>query len=155
MKGLRLIIVSVFVLLLSACTNSLKNMDVTSLRLLSLAPKSLDSVTALVEIGINNPSMSFELSDINATIRFKAKDAIYVTADRLVVDARTEKLYDLPLNGKCAEDFNPFDLLQLVSNKADTKDISISVEAKVSMRGGLGKNIEYNEITLDQLLDKI
>lgn len=155
MKGLRLIVISLFVILFTGCADRLKDIDITSFRPVSLTPQGLDSIAAHIELGIDNPSIAFELADIKATVRFKGEDALYLYADRLIVDARCQKLYNLLLNGKCAEDFNPFKLLQLVGDKADVSDVTISVEAFVCMRGGLGKNIEYNEITLDQLLKRI
>ena len=155
MRGLRLILAAVFVILVSGCANKLKDIDVTSFRIVSITPDGLDSVNALVEIGISNPSVSFEIRDINATVKFKGEDMLYLSADQLIVDARSEKLYKLPLAGSFAEDFNPLILLQIPWNKADMSDITISLKAYVSLRGGLGKEIEYNELALDQILERI
>ena len=155
MKGLRFIIVALFVVLFSGCADRLKEIEITSFKILSFAPQGLESMAAHVEIGIDNPSMAFELSEIKATVKFKGQDALYLSSDGLIVDARCARSYNLLLNGKCAEDFNPFSLLQLIGNKANKSDITISVQAYVSLRGGLGKNIEYKEMTLDQILERI
>lgn len=155
MRALRTILIVIFSLLLTACSNRLKEIELTSVDLLSVSPKGLSGISAQLELGIHNPAMAFEISDLGAILRFKSEPALLISAEPLVVEGRCDKLYIVPLDGRLAEGFNPFKLLQLLGGEVDMSDLSLDVKAKVALRNGLGKDIEYKDIALDTLLEKL
>ncbi len=155
MERFKVIFVAIFALMLTACGSKVKDISVTSFNILSIAPQGLSGITALVEIGIHNPTVGFEVTNLNATIKMKGQDMIYLSADQLMVEGHSEKQYDIPVKGKLAEGFNPFQLLRLMSNEADMQDMTLSISARPALRGGVGKMIEINDIPLKELIDKI
>ncbi len=155
MERFKVIFVAIFALLLTACGSKVKDISVTSFNIVSIAPQGLSGITALVEIGIHNPTVGFEVTNLNATIKMKGQDMIYLSADQLMVEGHSEKQYDIPVKGKLAEGFNPFQLLRLLSNEADMQDMTLSVSARPALRGGVGKTIEINDMPLKELIDKI
>ena len=133
----------------------MKDISVTSFNIVSIAPQGLTGITALVEIGIHNPTVGFEVTNLNAIIKMKGQEMIYLSADQLMVEGHSEKQYDIPVKGRLADGFNPFQLLKLLSNEADIEDMTLSISARPALRGGVGKVVEINDMPLKKLIDKI
>ena len=72
-----------------------------------------------------------------------------------MVEGHSEKQYDIPVKGRLADGFNPFQLLKLLSNEADIEDMTLSISARPALRGGVGKVVEINDMPLKKLIDKI
>ncbi len=155
MERLRVIILAVFVLLLSSCGGKIKDISVTSFKIVSIAPQGLSGITALVEIGIHNPAVGFEVTDAHATLKMRDQEALHLSSDQLMVSARTDKTYTVPLKGEIAEGFNPFELLKVLSNEVDYSQFTVSVSARVALRSGIGKTVEYKDIPLNSLIGNI
>lgn len=155
MERFRVIFIAIFALLLSSCGNKVKDISVTSFNIVSIAPQGLTGITALVEIGIHNPTVGFEITNLNAIIKMKGQEMIYLSADQLMVEGHSEKQYDIPVKGRLADGFNPFQLLKLLSNEADIEDMTLSISARPALRGGVGKVVEINDMPLKKLIDKI
>lgn len=155
MERFRVIFIAIFALLLSSCGKKVKDISVTSFNIVSIAPQGLTGITALVEIGIHNPTVGFEVTNLNAIIKMKGQEMIYLSADQLMVEGHSEKQYDIPVKGRLADGFNPFQLLKLLSNEADIEDMTLSISARPALRGGVGKVVEINDMPLKKLIDKI
>lgn len=155
MRGIRSIIIAAFVILLTACTSKFEEIRPTSFELVSVSPQGLGGIAATVEIGIHNPAPGFELSGVEALVRFKGRDAVLLEADDMLVEGRSDKVYNVPLTGRLAENFNPFELLQLIGSEVDMSEITLSFKARATLRSGLGKDIEYKDIALDKLLENL
>lgn len=155
MERFRVIFIAIFALLPSSCGNKVKDISVTSFNIVSIAPQGLTGITALVEIGIHNPTVGFEVTNLNAIIKMKGQEMIYLSADQLMVEGHSEKQYDIPVKGRLADGFNPFQLLKLLSNEADIEDMTLSISARPALRGGVGKVVEINDMPLKKLIDKI
>ncbi len=138
-------------LLLTSCGKGVKDIALTSFRLVSVSPHGLSGVTMLVEVGVDNPTVGFEITDVNAVLKLDSVPALLLTADQLMVEGRAQKLYTIPLKGQIAEGFNPFQLLRLISDDSVMSRLTADVSARAALRGGLGKNIEMKDIKLDSL----
>ena len=155
MKRVFTLLLCVMVLVLSGCQGRrLQDIKVTSARIVSIVPQGLTELNAVVEVEIHNPSVALEVSDIVGTAHFGDMDILTVSADRLVIDARTDRAYQVPLKGHIEEGFNPLRLLRLFGDEASLDDIKVSYKARISLRGGLGKNIELKDIPLTSLLNQ-
>ena len=132
----------------------MKDITVTSCELVSVMPQGLSSLEALIKIGIYNPSVSFEVSDLKGVAKVKGQPAIILTADQLIVTSGSDKVYRVPLYGEIAEGFNPFQLLQLLDNQIDFQDVTIDVTGKVALRGGVGKKLDIKDIPLSKLISQ-
>lgn len=155
MKRFHFVLLLLLALLLSGCKGkSIKDISVTSVRLVSIVPEGLTGLSALVEVGIHNPTVGFELFDIEGLARYQGQDAFSAKADQLVVSGNTDKLYRIPVQGQIAEGFNPFQLLKLFGSESTFDDVTFTVRGKVALRGGVGKNIEIKDIPLSQFFNK-
>lgn len=139
--------------LLTGC-HSFKDVKVTSADLAQITPMGLTAIKAVVEVGIDNPTMAFELKDVQGLLRMNGDSCLVVTSQGVKVDGRCSKSYFIPLEGKLADGFNPFSLLQILSTR-DLSIFTIDVRAKGVLRSGIGKVIEYKDIPLDSLIDKL
>lgn len=138
-------------LLLTSCGKGVKDIALTSFRLLSVSPQGLNGVTLLVEVGVDNPTVGFEITDVNAVLKLDTAPALLLTADQLMVEGHSQKNYTIPLKGQIADGFNPFQLLRLISDDSVMSRLTADVSARAALRGGLGKNIEIKDIKLDSL----
>ena len=138
-------------LLLTSCGKGVKDIALTSFRLLSVSPQGLNGVTLLVEVGVDNPTVGFEITDVNAVLKLDTAPALLLTADQLMVESHAQKNYTIPLKGQIADGFNPFQLLRLISDDSVMSRLTADVSARAALRGGLGKNIEIKDIKLDSL----
>lgn len=140
-------------LVLTGCKGKrLQDIKVTSARIVSIVPEGLSSINALVEVGVHNPSVALEITDIVGLAHYEDMNILSVTADQLIVEGHTDKLYQIPLKGQIAEGFNPLRLLRLLGNESSLDDVTVSFRGHVALRGGIGKDIEMEEIPLSTLL---
>ena len=56
------------------------------------------------------------------------------------------------MKGRIADGANPFKLLKLLGSERVTDPVSLDFEARMALRGGIGKKIEINDIQLDEYL---
>ena len=153
MKKLSLLLLLIPLLLLSGCKDKgIKDISVTSVRLISISPEGFSGVSALIEVGIHNPTIGFEVTNVTGVAKYKGQEALAVHADQLMVPAHSDALYRIPLQGSIADGFNPLRLLRLLSKDGSYEDVTFDVHARVAARGGLGKNIEILDIPLSSLL---
>lgn len=142
-------------LLLAGCGKGAKDIKVTGFRLVSITPEGMSGLTALVEIGLDNPIVGFELTDVSITVDMHEQPAVVFEADQLMVEGHCAKTYSLPLKGRIVDTFNPFQLLKLFSNEDSLDNLKASARARVALRGGIGKNIEIKDIPLKDLIDNL
>lgn len=138
---------------LCGCSKSYKDIKLTSFEIISIMPRGLDAVDAVVDVGLDNPIMGFEVFNALGTIKINGQECLSVVADQLVVEGHSEKVYRVPLHGTLAPGFNPLGLLSLVKDM-DMSQVTVDAKARVGLRGGIGKEIDMKDIKLDKLLKK-
>jgi len=153
-RVLRLIIPALVALCLCSCANSFKDIKVTSCELLSLTPKGLSSLDATVNLGIDNPTVQVTLSQMNATVKMEGEPCLHITADDVTLAPRTKDYYPIELHGTIDGSFNPFQLLTLLNNP-NLEPLTIDVRFHGTLKSGLGKDFEYLDIPIKDLLDQI
>lgn len=97
--------------------------------------------------------MAFTVQNVEGTIKIDGNPCIVLTSDQLLVDGNTEKAYLVPVKGRLSNDFNPWQLLDLLNEK-DFSKLTVDATAKVALRSGIGKNIVVKDMPLDKLLKK-
>ena len=127
MKRLSLLLLLIPILLLSGCKGrGIKDISVTSVRLVSITPEGFSGVSALIEVGIHNPTIGFEVTNVTGVAKFQGQEALAVHADQLMVPAHSDALYRIPMQGNIADGFNPLRLLRLLGKSAGYEDVVIS-----------------------------
>lgn len=108
---------------------------------------------ATVELGIRNPMMAFTLQDMEGTIKMDGQPCIRLTADQLIVDGKSDKVYVIPVKGKLMDGFNPWQLLDVLKDY-DFSKLTVDVSARVSLKSGVGKDVAIKDVSLEKLLMK-
>ena len=158
MKKVRILWALLFcALLLSGCgVRRLQEVRVSSARIVRLLPAGPGGPSALVEIGISNPAVAFEVSDLEGRLRYKGGDLLLLSAEPFFVAARSDSAYTVPVQGRFAEDVNPLRIVRLISgNGLDYNDMTVSLRGRVNLRGKIGKDIELEDVPLRTLLERI
>ncbi|MCQ2182349.1 MAG: hypothetical protein MJY89_02970 [Bacteroidales bacterium] len=149
---LLLAIVASALSLLTSCSKT-KDIKITSFEIVSVTPRGMNGLDALVKIGINNPSVAFELTDLVGTLKLEGVPCLSITADQLIVSGKTVKTYSVPLQGQMSEGFNPFQLLRIINGYSlDFDKLTVDVQGKASLRGGFGKKLEINDLKIGEYL---
>lgn len=148
-----LLLTLLLTLLLSGCkSRGFQDVAITSVRLVSIVPEGFNNVTAVVEVGVRNPTVAFELSQVEALARFQGEPALTATSETITIPKHSDSVYLIPLRGRLSEGFNPFRLLRLLADEASFDDITFDVRCRASLRSGFGRNIELSDIPLSTLL---
>ena len=142
------------ILLLASCAKSLKDIKMTSFDIEALTPRGLSAIDAAVSIGIDNPTVQVTLSRMQATAKMDGIPCMYVVADDVTLEPRTQQIYRLDLHGMLDENFNPFQLLALF-HQQQMELITVDVTFRGTLRNGLSKDFTYNDIPLKVLLENI
>ena len=148
-----LIILSVCITLLAGCGGSVNDIEVTTFNIISVTPRGATELYATIELGIRNPIMAFTLQDMEGTIKMDGQPCIRFTADQLMVDGKSDKVYVIPVKGKLMDEFNPWQLLSVLKDN-DFSKMTVDASARVSLKPGVGKNIAFKDMSLEKLLKK-
>jgi len=155
-KKLKILLVSVFAAmsLMTSCSN-MDDIKITSFEIVSVTPRGVNGLDALVKIGINNPSFAFEVTDLIGTLRLEGVPCLSISTDQLIVAGKTAKTYNVPLQGQMADGFNPFQLLRIINGYSlDFDKLTLDVHGRAALRGGIGKKLEFNDIKIGEYLVK-
>lgn len=132
-----------------------KEISVTSFEIVSVTPSGLSDLDALIKLGIHNPAVPFEVTDATGTLKIAGKPSLSLSTDQLIVAGNSDKVYSIPIKGKIAEGFNPFELLKLINGSSlDLEQLTVDVNGKIALRGGVGKKLDLKDIKLNKLTQK-
>ncbi len=148
-----LIILSACITLFAGCSGSINDIEVTGFNIISVTPRGVSELYATVELGIRNPIIAFTLQNMEGTINMDGQPCIRITADQLMVDGKSDKVYVIPVKGKLMEGFNPWQLLSVLKDN-DFSKLTVDASARVSLKSGIGKDIAVKDMSLEKLLKK-
>ena len=135
----------------SSCSGSFRDIELTSFSLVSVTPVGMSSLDAVVELGVRNPSMQFTVSRATATLKLDSRPCVRLYADALTVESRSDKTYPAVLH-MAAEDGSNILSLLLLFGGGDFSRLTADVSFRATLRSGIGKDFEYKDIPLQNLL---
>lgn len=150
----RLFIIALAAFCLCSCAQSFKDIKVTSCELVSLSPRGLSALDATVSVGVDNPTVQVTLSQAYGLVKMNGEPCLHITADDVTLAPKTEDIYTLELHGNIDSNFNPFQLITLF-REPDWSVMTMDIWFRGTLKNGLGKDFEYKDIPLKDLLDKI
>ena len=146
-------ILSACITLFVGCSETVNDIEITYFNVISITPRGASELYATIELGIRNPIVAFTLQDMEGTIKMDGQPCIRLTADQLIVDGKSDKVYVIPVKGKLMDGFNPWQLLEILQNY-DFSKLTVDISARVSLKSGVGKNIAVKDLALEKLLKK-
>lgn len=146
----KVLLLAVLGLALSSCgVSKLKDLSVSSFGVKYLAPTSNRSLSAVLLIGLDNPSISFTVSDVEGTVRYFDREILQFTAGELPVQERSDQVYELPCTATLSEGVSLLDLLVIASKKSmDGMTADVNLDAR--LKNGMGLPLSFKKIDLSQ-----
>lgn len=128
-------------LILAGCGKTYRDISLSSLEFVSITPRGESSGDALLRVGLNNPISAFELTDISAILKIEGVACVEFSTDQLMIAAKCDKIYTIPVSVDIPEGANIFELLNVLKS-GNESDISLEVSARPALRGGLGLRVK-------------
>ena len=157
MKAIKRTISGIFVALLvsavlSGCSglSKVKDIKVTSCGLESYSLKGLRSIDAVLAVGIDNPALAFNVTDVSGTVKYNGEDFATYTADSICVEKKCSKVYDLPCTATLSDGVSLMRLMQ-IAKKGNLEGFTTDVTATVKLKSGAGKTFRFKNIDLNKL----
>lgn len=138
-------------LCLSGC-GDIRDLEVTSVQIESIAPNGLRGVNVWLAVGIDNPAFQVGLSEIEGTLKLSGKVLGRMTMDPMVLQRRSAEIYHVKAFVSLGEDARLRDLLMLTDmNKLN--ECTIDVSATPRLKSGLGTPLTIKDISVKKLLE--
>ena len=153
-KGLRHIalalVCALTAIFVSGCgVRKIKDISVTSAGVKYIVPTSSRSMDAVLLLGLDNPSITFTVSDVEGAIRYYDRVLATFTAGELPVQGKSVQVYELPCTATLDDGVSLLDLLVIASKKSlDGMTADVRLHAK--LRNGMGTTLNFNDIDLSQ-----
>lgn len=144
-------IVAALVLSLNSC-KKIKDISVTSVKLEAISPEGLRSLNVFLAVGIDNPAMQIELTEIQGALKHSGKVLGRLAMDPVKLQARSAEIYHLRANVSLAEGAGLKDLMVLMDEKA-LNECMIDISVRPKLKSGLSAPINIKDIPLKKLLE--
>lgn len=133
------------VLSLSSGCNRFKDIKMTGVKLESIRPAGLKSIHGAVLVGIDNPTMSFTVNDIEGKVHRKGSPFCSFAADGITVAAKCDDWYRM--NGTVMLDPS-VSILSLpgLANNFNPDDYTVDLSMRIKLKNGPGARINRKGI---------
>ena len=137
-------------LCLSGC-GEIRDLEVTSVQIESVAPNGLRGVNVWLAVGIDNPAFQVGLSEIEGTLKLSGKVLGRMTMDPFTLRARSAEIYHLRTSLNIEQGVTLTEILSLMDMETLNKCM-VDVSVKATLKGGISKRLNFNDIPLTDLL---
>ena len=96
--------------------------------------------------------MQIALSDIFAEVMLNGKVVGNLSLAPFVMEAKSDNVYDMNALIALNKGFSIINLLPMLKDPEALKNAYVNVKVKATLKNGLSKNLEWNEIPLEELL---
>ena len=136
------------VLVFASCdVAKIKDLSVTSVGVKYLVPTSSRSMDAVLLLGLDNPSISFTVQDVSGVVKHYDREIAQFTAGELPVQAKSVQVYELPCTAVLSDKVSLLDLLAIAARRS-MEGLTADVKLRVSLKGGKGTVLTFNDIDL-------
>ena len=138
------------VLCLTGC-GDIRDLEVTSVQIESITPNGLRGVNVGLAVGIDNPAFQVGLSEIEGSLKLSGKVLGRMTMDPFVLRARSAEIYHLDASLSIEQGVTLMEILSLADMETLNKCM-VDVSVKATLKGGISKRLQFNDIPLTDLL---
>ena len=152
MKALRHILLLAAVLFLaSGCAISrIKDIALVSTGVKYVVPTSTRSMDAMLLLEVDNPSISFNVSDVTGTLRHGDRELAHFVSGQTSIQGKSHQVYELPCTVTLADGVSLLDVLVYASRRNALEGLKMDVNLRAALKNGLYKILEYPNIDLSQ-----
>ena len=147
---LSLALLCAMTLCLSGC-GDIRDLEVTSVEIESIAPNGLRGVNVWLAVGIDNPAFQVGLSEIEGSLKLSGKVLGRMTMDPFTLRARSAEVYHFRTSLNIEQGVTLVEILSLM-DKETLNQCLVDVSVKATLKGGVSKRLKFNDIPLTDLL---
>lgn len=137
-------------LCLTGC-GDIRDLEVTSVQIESITPNGLRGVNVGLAVGIDNPAFQVGLSEIEGSLKLSGKVLGRMTMAPFVLRARSAEIYHLEASLSIEQGVTLMEILSLTDMETLNKCM-VDVSVKATLKGGVSKLLNFNDIPLTDLL---
>lgn len=149
-QKLSLALLCAMTLFLSGC-GDIRDLEVTSVEIESVAPNGLRGLNVWLAVGIDNPAFQVGLSEIEGSLKLYGKVLGRMTMDPFTLRARSAEVYHLRTSLNIEQGVTLTEVLSLMDQETMNKCM-VDVSVKATLKGGVSKRLKFNDIPLTDLL---
>ena len=153
MKRFRGILMLLVVVIFFTGCNDIKNINnikLSSCGVKYITPTSLRSMTGVLLLEIDNPSLNFTVSDVEGCVKFSDRKMLLFTAGEVPVQRHSIQVYELPCTVTLADKVSYLDLMAIAA-KSSYEGLTADVDLRVTLKSGVGTTLHYKDIDLSQI----
>lgn len=153
LKRVILIAVSAMALCFTGCKDiqNIKNIKVTSVAVETISPNGLRGMTVGLAVGVDNPSFHVDLSEINGALKLSGKVLGRVTMDPFTLHGKSAEIYHLRAVVTIEQGVTLSELAALLDMET-LNQCMVDVSARATLKNGLSKVLNFNDIPVKDLL---
>lgn len=145
-------VLALMLVLLTGC-QKIKDIRITSAKIVSLNVKGLKGAELTLAVGVYNPSVQISVSEIEGEVKHSGKVIGRVAIAPVVIKARSEEIYDVEAVVSIAEGVSLRELM-MFADLRKLNGCTVDMSAKAKIKGGGTKKISVKDIPLKELLEK-
>ena len=113
-----------------AAVDKLKEIEVTSFAVEKVAPKGLKALDASFYVGVHNPTIKLELTDVTARLFYKDSELGSFVLDPFTIDGHMDKIYLLTGHAALSSAAALFQVVGALGGSSDEFTVLISATGK-------------------------
>lgn len=131
-------------LLSSSCASSFrKKVHIQSYGVKYVVPTSARSADLVLQVGVENETVGFSVTDIHGTIKVDDENIATFTAQDVALKGKTTDVYDVPVQAELCEGVSIIRVLLMVG-LGSTDGLSADIDARVA-KAGLSKKFSVRD----------
>ena len=148
-RGILLLVMLAF--LASSCAiTRIKDIALVSTGVKYVVPTSTRSMDAMLLLEVDNPSLSFNVSDVTGTLRHGDRQLAHFVSGQTAIQGKSHQTYELPCTITLADGVSLLDVLIYASRRNALEGLKMDVNLRATLKNGLHKVLEYPDIDLSQ-----
>ena len=148
----RLVLVAVVAASVSSCyLTKIKDLDISSFGIKYVVPSSVNALSGVLLLGVDNPSISFTVTSLDGVIMCDGQPLVYVDAGEVPVQRRSIQVYEVPCTVTLAVGVSYLDVLVKVSRRTPSlAGFTANANLHVKLKNGKGTTLTFKDLDLSQ-----
>lgn len=131
-------------LLSSSCASSFrKKVHIQSYGVKYVVPTSARSADVMLQVGVENETVGFSVTDIHGVIKMDQDSIATFTAQDVALKGKSTEVYDVPVQAELCEGVSIIRILLMVG-AGETEGLSADVDARVA-KAGISKRFSVRD----------
>lgn len=130
-----------------AAIDKLKEIEVTSFSVEKVTPKGLKALDASFYVGVHNPTIKLELTDVTARLFYKDSELGSFVLDPFTIDGHADKIYLLTGHAALSSAAALFQVVGALGGSSDDFTVLISATGKgLGIRRDVSRTMSLTEL---------